>query len=55
MSGFDDFWGDDPDYDGQGKSREEETDGSLRVLGCLLLVVTIAFIAALVGLVIWIA
>jgi hypothetical protein len=35
---------DGPNYDGQGKSREEETDGSMMVVGCLVLMLVMAFL-----------
>jgi len=53
MSG--DWFDEDPDYDGQGKSRGEEVEGSMRVIGCLMLIVALLLIAGLIGLVIWVA
>ena len=34
----------DPDYDGQGKSKQEETDGSMMVAGCLVLMLLSVFV-----------
>jgi len=35
---------DDPNYDGQGKSLQEETDGSMMVVGCLMLMLLSVFV-----------
>jgi hypothetical protein len=53
MSDFFDFLDDDPDYDGQGKSRQQETEGSLRVVGCLLLLVAFFVALFIATLVVW--
>ena len=45
---------DDPNYDGQGKSREEETDGAMLVAGCLVGIAVLVGLVLLSALVLWV-
>jgi len=42
-----DIGNDDPNYDGQGKSRQEEVYGSMMVAGCLFLALLMGLLLAL--------
>lgn len=44
---------DDPNYDGQGKSREEETDGAMLAAGCLVGIAALVGIVLLISFVLW--
>ena len=44
---------DDPDYDGQGKSRQEETNGAMLLAGCLAGIAVLVGIVILSALVLW--
>lgn len=42
-----DFERDDPNYDGQGKSQQQETDDSLRMLGVCFVVMLVAVVVGI--------